>query len=716
MKGFITSFAMSVNQASGSLFGKSGKAHLVSRISLNIFFLFCFLGVTQLLVGQVTSRSGRPIVNAAPHGGSCDGLFTITTNKTYNAITNQTTFTWTVTKTGAKNALSHWEFPLTVCPENDGNVIQKFLSSIVSAQASDDCINYHNTVTSYGKDPSEKCLTGDLFKFDEEMGNVTTKCYRLIVTGNWSIIPAIASVKFGNQCCTITLNNPGCLEEICIPPACNISTTPDNVCPGSTNTYNATPSGLDSYSWSITGNGTIVGSTTGQSVQVLAGTCGTFTLTLITRQNGCENTCSQIIHVTDNTPPTINTGANVTIECTATPSFTAPTASDACNGATVSIVGADVTGGIACARTVTRTWRAVDACGNTSVTRSQTITIVDTQAPTIGSAGANATIECTATPSFTAPTASDACNGATVSVVGADVTGGTACARTVTRTWRATDACGNQSATRSQTITIIDTQAPTIGNAGANATIECTASPSFTAPTASDACSGATVNTVGADVTGGTACARTVTRTWRAVDACGNTSATRSQTITIVDTQAPTIGSAGANATIECTATPSFTAPTASDACNGATVSIVGADVTGGTACARTVTRTWRAVDACGNTSITRSQTITIVDSQAPTIGSAGANATIECTASPSFTAPTASDACNGATVNIVGADVTGGTACARTVTRTWNAVDACGNTSATRSQTITIVDTQAPTIGSAGANATIECTATPSF
>jgi hypothetical protein len=436
--------------------------------------------------------------------------------------------------------------------------------------------------------------------------------------------------------------------------------------------------------------------------------------------NSCGNsstTVSQTITIRDTQAPTIGSaGANATIECTASPSFTAPTASDACNGATVSTTGPDVTGGTACARTVTRTWRAVDACGNSSATRSQTITIVDTQAPTIGQAGANATVECTGTSVFTAPTASDACSGATVVIVGADVTGGSACTGTRTRTWVAVDACGNSSVTRSQTITISDNTAPVIGNAGDNATIECTASPSFTAPTATDACSGATVSIVGADVTGGTSCARTITRTWRAVDGCGNSSATRSQTITIVDSQAPTIGNAGANATIECTASPSFTAPTASDACDGATVSIVGSDVTGGTSCARTVTRTWRAVDNCGNSSATRSQTITIVDTQAPTIGNAGANATIECTASPSFTAPTASDACDGATVSIVGADVTGGTSCARTVTRTWRAVDNCGNTSATRSQTITIRDTQAPTIGQAGANATVECTATPSF
>src|SRR5437764_4912856 len=113
--------------------------------------------------------------------------------------------------------------------------------------------------------------------------------------------------------------------------------------------------------------------------------------------------------------------------------------------------------------------------------------------PTIGAAGAPATINCTATPSFTAPTASDDCNGATVNQL-SDVTGGTGCAKKVTRTWDAVDACGNHSATVSQTITLIDTTPPTIGAAGAPATINCTATPSFTAPTARDNYKGANVN------------------------------------------------------------------------------------------------------------------------------------------------------------------------------------------------------------------------------
>src|SRR5207245_1033026 len=98
-----------------------------------------------------------------------------------------------------------------------------------------------------------------------------------------------------------------------------------------------------------------------------------------------------------------------------------------------------------------------DCSGNHSVQVSQTITVVDTTPPTIGGQGANATIQCPATPSFTPPTASDTCGGATVNLI-SDVTtpttGGCAGAMTETRTWQANDCSGNVSATVSQSITV----------------------------------------------------------------------------------------------------------------------------------------------------------------------------------------------------------------------------------------------------------------------
>src|SRR5438876_6588936 len=89
-----------------------------------------------------------------------------------------------------------------------------------------------------------------------------------------------------------------------------------------------------------------------------------------------------------------------------TPSFTVPTAADDCSGATLNLLTSTTTGN-SCLKVYTRTWDATDACGNHSATRTQVITAVDTHAPTIGQAGGNATIDCTATPSFTVPTAED---------------------------------------------------------------------------------------------------------------------------------------------------------------------------------------------------------------------------------------------------------------------------------------------------------------------
>src|SRR5205085_776557 len=159
----------------------------------------------------------------------------------------------------------------------------------------------------------------------------------------------------------------------------------------------------------------------------------------------------------------------------------------------------------------------------------------------------------------------------------------------------------------------------------------------------------------------------------------GNHSATVSQSISTIDTQPPTIGVPGANATIDCSATPSFTAPTASDACNAITVNLLSDVTTAGCGNTYTETRRWDANDACGNHSATLSQTITVIDNTAPTIGGQGANATIECTATPSFTLPTASDACGNATVNLL-SDLTTAGSCVNNYTRTktWDATDGC--------------------------------------
>src|SRR5439155_18871603 len=165
------------------------------------------------------------------------------------------------------------------------------------------------------------------------------------------------------------------------------------------------------------------------------------------------------------------------------------------------------------------------------------------------------------------------------------------------------------------------------------------------------------------------------------------------QTMTVVINSAPVVGTPGANATIFCPATPSFSAPTSSDVCSSSSIVVV-SDVTTQGTCAGsyTETMTWRAVDACGNASNTVSQTITVVDNTPPVIGTPGASGTVSCPATPNFTAPTASDACGTATLTFADGTTAGSCANNYSVTRTWTATDKCGN-SATASQTINVID-----------------------
>jgi len=185
-----------------------------------------------------------------------------------------------------------------------------------------------------------------------------------------------------------------------------------------------------------------------------------------TATDECGNavSCTQNITVRDITPPTITCPPNVTLECPANISPAAngtATASDSCSAVTVTFSDsvAPVCGN---ARIITRTWRATDACGN-AATCAQTLTVRDTTAPVI-TCPANVTIECgssTAPNSTGTATATDTCGSATVtySDTSVPICGNS---RIITRTWRATDACTNQS-TCVQSITVLDRTPPTIG-------------------------------------------------------------------------------------------------------------------------------------------------------------------------------------------------------------------------------------------------------------
>src|SRR2546423_5016703 len=157
------------------------------------------------------------------------------------------------------------------------------------------------------------------------------------------------------------------------------------------------------------------------------------------------------------------------------PVFAQATATDACDN-NPALTSSDATTPGSCAGnySVTRTSTAPDQRANSS-TASQTINVHDVTAPVIAALPPASTINCPAMPVFAQATATDACDN-NPALTSSDATTPGSCAGnySVTRTWTATDQCGNSS-TASQTINVHDVTAPVIASLPPASTINCPA-------------------------------------------------------------------------------------------------------------------------------------------------------------------------------------------------------------------------------------------------
>jgi ribosomal protein S26 len=431
------------------------------------------------------------------------------------------------------------------------------------------------------------------------------------------------------------------------------------------------------------------------------------------------DTCIQIFKVADDQPPVILCPAPVTVQCAThvpAPDASLVSATNNCPGNTISTFVGSVTSGQTCANRfiVTRTYRVQDQCGN-SATCTQTITVFDNTPPNL-SCPANVTVQCASqvpTPNVASVTSTENCaDGATITHVGDAITNQTCANRfTLTRTYRATDACGN-SATCNQVITVFDNTQPGL-TCPSNVTVQCAnlvPAPNPALVTSTDNCGGiATITHVGDAISNQTCVSRfSITRTYRSTDECGN-SATCVQTIIVFDNTAPGL-TCPVNITVQCAnqvPAPNPALVTSTDNCGGtATVTHVG-DVISNQTCVNrfNITRTYRSTDECGN-SATCTQTITIFDNTAPGI-TCPANVTVQCAnlvPAPIPALVSSTDNCGGiATVTHIG-DVISGQTCVNrfNITRTYRTTDECGN-SATCTQTITVFDNTAPSINMSG-------------
>ncbi|MEM7247976.1 MAG: hypothetical protein AAF533_21760 [Acidobacteriota bacterium] len=429
-----------------------------------------------------------------------------------------------------------------------------------------------------------------------------------------------------------------------------------------------------------------------------------------TATDDCGNSAThvQMIEVDDTTPPELTIPDNEFLECgdATTPDDTGTaTGTDGCGSATISWDDV-VVFGCGASSTIERTWTATDDCGNES-SLTQLITLLDTTPPVLTVPDAS-DIDCAddqapgMMPTAATGTASveDDCGGE-VMLTYSDSEEGVECG-SFTRTWTATDECGN-STMMTQDIMVTDTTAPTLSVPG-DMEIECdedSEPPSTGTATADDDCDDeVTIDWSDSEAPG---CGETgvITRTWTAMDNCGNMSM-GTQVITVIDTTAPDFTSMPIDTTVECgddTGTGSTGTAMADDGCGDATVSVDDSIETP-TECVdnvyQTITRTFTAMDECGN-STSYAQTITVEDTTPPML-SLPADAFIGC---GDATTPDgdgtgtamATDTCaapEDVTISFSDSSFSVDCCAGYTFTRTWTAVDSCGN-STSGEQTISV-------------------------
>jgi len=399
--------------------------------------------------------------------------------------------------------------------------------------------------------------------------------------------------------------------------------------------------------------------------------------------------------------------ADTTVECDAVP-VAPPTlpASDNCDlTVTQATLNPDQITAGPCPQTytITRTWSVIDDCGNNG-TATQIINVQDTTAPTVDPAPGDVTISCENPLPVAPPTlpASDNCDATVVAAtLNADQIAPGSCDGNyvVTRTWTATDACGNAT-TRTQIITVQDITPPTITCPG-DTTVQCAShvpAADFAGGSTSDNCGNTpSIMHVGDAISNQTCPNRyTITRTYKATDDCGN-EAMCSQTITVDDTTAPMI-TCPADTTVQCASlVPAAAVDLASfivaggvtsDNCGVVATVIHVSDVISNQTCVNryTVARTYRATDDCGN-SAECVQTITVNDTTGPLITSCPSNIMVHaaagsCDSAPvTYPAATATDNCGGTPV-ITYNPPSGSTFPPGTTSVLVTATDDCGNSS----------------------------------
>lgn len=633
----------------------------------------------------LSGNTGAPITFRPTATDNCVGLITATTS---NPLVYTTAGTYTIT----------WVY-------NDGNgntATQaqqvEIIKSDVTAPAMTapanitvNCANIPAPANVVAIDETDGPVAVSFNEVSTKDANVNnTGHYNYTITRTWTATDASLNIATVTQVITVTDNTApvfGTLNNILV----NATTNGANV--------NYTVNAADAcgspvtYTYSIpSGSFFLIGTTT---VNVTASDVSGNTVT------GSFN-----VVVADNQPPAITAPANVTVNTNPGLNYATgvalgtPTVSDNSSSgvAITNNAPAQFPLGV-----TTVTWTATDAAGN-AATATQTVTVIDAELPVITAPATVVTVtnnnQAYAT-GVNLGTATATDNSGTVNVTN------NALAQypigTTTVIWTATDAAGNQ-ATATQLVIVEDKQAPALAGPS-NKVVNTNAGANYA--------TGVNLGTASAtDNSGGTV---QITNnapaqyqlgqnnvTWTATDASGN-STTAIQIITVVDAEAPVI-SGVSNIVVNAdpgTNTATVTSlgnPLATD--NVQLVSLTN-NATGTVYSIGTTSIIWTAVDAAGNTN-TAVQLVIVKDITAPVLQGVPANLTASCGNIPAAAAVTATDNYDAQVTVQLSESSNRGTNPAQsdyynyTITRTWTATDAAGNSSSA-TRTVTVTDTEAP-------------------
>lgn len=431
----------------------------------------------------------------------------------------------------------------------------------------------------------------------------------------------------------------------------------------------------------------------------------------------------QTISISDSEPPKLTgLSGHLIVPIGSVPDVNPVVATDNCDeDVSVTVNEHSVGGSCVYEYVVVRDWEAVDDCGS-AATHTQTIEVVDNQPPVFNQLPQDATVQC-GNVQDSHVTATDN-SGASVTVVLTETTIPTTCADeySLVRLFTASDICGNV-ITQVQTITVHDTEAPTILSGDGFQSHVLIDHADFQVPAnklATDLCDPNVVPVQTSD-TVPTLCSNdyTVYYSWTAVDRCGNEATPVDQTIVVHDSTVPIFNIYPASTTIQCDELP-YTAPTVtcSDPTSGhdVTLSVTYSESTIDVVCVNgyKIVRTWLSEDCIGNIA-QHSQTITVEDTSLPVITAPPGDTTVSCGGIPvgSPDDVTALDNCYHG-IPVAYSETTsslGGTGSA--IVRTWTVDDLCGNT-ASQNQVIVVQDTLSPTVLEIPADITVQCDSPP--